>query len=41
MRMFKTRAASAALFNLQETFDQTPNSVLVLERKSGEIVYAQ
>ena len=40
MRMFKTRAASAALFNLQETFDQMPNSVLVLDRKTGEIVYA-
>jgi two-component system nitrogen regulation sensor histidine kinase GlnL len=40
MRMFKTRAASAALFNLQEAFDQMPNSVLELDRKTGEIVYA-
>jgi two-component system nitrogen regulation sensor histidine kinase GlnL len=40
MRMIQSRAASAALFNPKETLDQMPNSVLVFDRQTGEIVYA-
>ena len=40
MRMFKTRAASAALFNPSDAFDQMPNSVMLLDRNTRTIVYA-
>jgi two-component system nitrogen regulation sensor histidine kinase GlnL len=40
MRVFKTRAASAALFNPSDVLDQMPNSMLLLDRITGTIVYA-
>ncbi len=40
MRMFKTRAASAALFNPSDALDQMPNSMLLLDRITGTIIYA-
>jgi two-component system nitrogen regulation sensor histidine kinase GlnL len=40
MRNFQSRAATAALFNPQEALDQMPNSVLIIDRNTGEIVYA-
>lgn len=40
MRKSKERAAKAALFNPEEAFEQMPNAVLVLERKTGLVIYA-
>jgi two-component system nitrogen regulation sensor histidine kinase GlnL len=40
MRMFKTRAATAALFNPTDALDQMPNSVMLLDRNTRAIIYA-
>jgi len=40
MRMFKTRAATAALFNPTDALDQMPNSVMLLDRNTRSIIYA-
>ena len=40
MRIFQSRAATAALFNPQDVLDQMPNSVLILDRASNAVVYA-
>jgi two-component system nitrogen regulation sensor histidine kinase GlnL len=40
MRMIPTRAASAALFNPQEALDQMPNSVLIVDKSTLEVLYA-
>lgn len=40
MRIFQSRAASAALFSPQDVLDQMPNSVLLLDRDTVAIVYA-
>jgi two-component system, NtrC family, nitrogen regulation sensor histidine kinase GlnL len=40
MRIFQSRAASAALFSPQDVLDQMPNSVLLLDRDTFAIVYA-
>jgi two-component system nitrogen regulation sensor histidine kinase GlnL len=40
MRIIPTRAASAALFNPQEALDQLPNSVLIIDRKTMAVLYA-
>ena len=38
--MIPTRAASAALFNPQEALDQMPNSVLIVDKSTLEVLYA-
>ncbi|MEI7427182.1 MAG: nitrogen regulation protein NR(II) [Betaproteobacteria bacterium] len=40
MRIFQSRAATAALFSPQDVLDQMPNSVLLLDRELLAIVYA-
>jgi two-component system, NtrC family, nitrogen regulation sensor histidine kinase GlnL len=40
VRIFQSRAATAALFNPQDVLDQMPNSVLVLDRETNAVVYA-
>jgi two-component system nitrogen regulation sensor histidine kinase GlnL len=40
MRMFKTRAATAALFNPTDALDQMPNSVMLFDRNTRAIIYA-
>jgi two-component system nitrogen regulation sensor histidine kinase GlnL len=40
MRIFQSRAATAALFSPQDVLDQMPNSVLLLDRETLAIVYA-
>lgn len=40
MRIFQSRAATAALFSPQDVLDQMPNSVLLLDRDTLAIVYA-
>jgi two-component system nitrogen regulation sensor histidine kinase GlnL len=40
MRIFQSRAATAALFSPQDALDQMPNSVLLLDRETLAIVYA-
>ena len=40
MRMIPTRAASAALFNPQEAHDQMPNSVLIVDKSTLVVIYA-
>jgi two-component system, NtrC family, nitrogen regulation sensor histidine kinase GlnL len=40
MRMIPTRAASAALFNPQEALDQMPNSVLIVDKSTLVVIYA-
>lgn len=40
MRKSEERAAQAALFNPQEAFEQMPNAVLVIEKATGLVVYA-
>jgi len=40
MRIFQSRAATAALFSPQDVLDQMPNSVLLLDRDTVTIVYA-
>lgn len=40
MRIIPTRAASAALFNPQEALDQLPNSVLIIDKKTMAVLYA-
>ncbi len=40
MRILPTRAASAALFNPQEALDQLPNSVLIIDKKTMAVLYA-
>jgi two-component system nitrogen regulation sensor histidine kinase GlnL len=40
MRIIPTRAASAALFNPQDAFDQMPNSILIVDKNTKAILYA-
>jgi len=40
MRIIPTRAASAALFNPQEALDQLPNSVLIIDKKTMAVLFA-
>lgn len=40
MRILPTRAASAALFNPQEALDQLPNSILIIDKKTMAVLYA-
>jgi len=40
MRIFQSRAATAALFSPQDVLDQMPNSILLIDRALSVIVYA-
>jgi two-component system nitrogen regulation sensor histidine kinase GlnL len=40
MRIFQSRAATAALFSPQDVLDQMPNSILLIDRALSSIVYA-
>ena len=40
MRIFQSRAATAALFSPQDVLDQMPNSILLIDRTLLDIVYA-
>jgi two-component system nitrogen regulation sensor histidine kinase GlnL len=40
MRILQTVAAKAALFNPQEALDQLPNSILILDKTLGTVIYA-
>jgi len=40
MRILQTGAAKAALFNPQEALDQLPNSILILDKTLGTVIYA-
>ena len=40
MRILQIGAAKAALFNPQEALDQLPNSILILDKTLGTVIYA-